>query len=1855
MNNINTSHWRTSLQFSRFPVLFTSFAVLISFFSAVLYPSSLFAQIRKVEDLRKYRNQRMADFENEFKKEIPKDAYKTIVDPKTGEARTTIDKTNPGYQKALEKFEQRRRIMDGVVDVTDSGRRRTFNAMEKALIDSNVIQNTGSPTNSVQSDYDWTFKTEADAKRLFDELKAKGYSPEWDKSGRYFDVPGADIKGWVPHDQAEVGTEQYFKDVKTSANNVEIGMTQGELHKLTNDPKYLKSTEGAILGNVRKKVMANQLADPNDAIYTEYKTTKKILKDGGCYDAKDPSKMSNKELYDTLKAFEDRKTQAEAFDDFGTPTDEQKAKRQKMAEAADSEIIRVYAESAKRGAQIEKRRMDTADTLTQQGETLLKSSDPALRKRGNDLLNRADKLRSGVNKTAVSNSMTLQVISQHNPKLATKLAVERAKARVENGLSVTSGNKPRVDVVTDAVNSMKTRNIVADHLNGDTIIDYDSDGTKDLDGTKKIAGSDGIVKKSFLDRPVVKYLNKDLGKYEKMTDFTGMVGGACDEIQQELTAAAKEGREVSYLNITKNVAGGTGTNLAIGAVSKKVPVVGQIWEIATMPKNIAVTLNSNQQKRLDEYYEKYGEGHEFEAKMYATLDTMVDMSPIRGGMTAIDKVAKEEYDLVASGEADASYLRYYGKVAGESVLEIAKVNAIMKCGVDSYYGVDAAETKATIANQRYRDGIDANVQQHVGKMTAIRNEMNRLETTYGDDNPKANERIEMLKTMYNDEKDSVKAFAKRAHETLKGWDTQTRTIKDRLYVEDMLSESDKLQKKLTVIAGSGQTTSATVFEDLIEKREELRRKTEDLYKRTKDAQELYGKEHPHSLRLRDTLREQKSFLARIDAIDGVTPPDEWPVPDGLKKAVEKYKKWDYEVTVDDNGENLRRFDEDNFRQKVIDQCKEMEKDGKLPPGMSARDAFEEVITRRHENKLRDKAEGSGETDGGEDDAGDGDSDGTSGDGDSDGSSGDGDSDGTSGDGDSDGTSGDGEDDDSVDVADGESADDDDANIDESTDDETEDVDDNASLIAELSKLAGGWPEAGSKLADAVKCPDPVPVVASPGEVKISTFPDGSPRSKTCMVDGKKQGLQVYWNSPGVKREESSYLNGVTHGPGRRYDRSGKPQSESNNKNGQRHGPQLSFYLNGKVESEASYDEGKKHGPFRRWDDKGLLYREEFYKDDELLQSREWDRTTGRLKEEAFYSFARGSKGKRAKLKRTFNPFSGVLIRQDSIDENGKKQGTQIVRDLNTDLQRTSVYDKDNLRSYKAELNGQLTHEQFYKVVDGKSVPHGKQREWFSEGPYKGKLKLEFTWNEGVAHGSSKSFASSTKGLYKVFEGRWANGLRDGFWRFLKDYDDIKVYEMNFANGYPRGKQRFYKDNGQLDYEYGVSGKRTRSIRRFDAHEVLVFEEVGTFAESSSKPELKGNCTSANINRWDGIYFDLRYDKPWACLDVLPLITGVRHDYFTSGPEKGKLSHEANFRNGKLHGSKKEWYPSGKLKLEYNYSDGVLNGSKKEWYPNGQLKLEYNYSGGILDGRRVVYHENGKVSNEAVLSKGLIDGVYKKYTDTGINTLEVHYKAGLPHGKFRLNWYYKPEAVSSEGVNENGYHRGWWTEYSPDGTIKKKSHHKPGDKKLSPRKDDWFTAAIESGQECFYGPVYEVRNGKAHWSFGRPKSNEPGSVYGTDWATDAKEYFRVWRKADPSLPSDIPGVPGIPEPKEAPSVAVTPVGFDPSTYPRFPSGLSKDDAYGKLMEAWGAGNSRSLDAVVPLLQALENIEIYGHRRGAIATTHEKLVNIYVKNEKWGKALYHALEARKIWVEEGNANSVKNIDETIALCKRGGADL
>lgn len=77
--------------------------------------------------------------------------------------------------------------------------------------------------------------------------------------------------------------------------------------------------------------------------------------------------------------------------------------------------------------------------------------------------------------------------------------------------------------------------------------------------------------------------------------------------------------------------------------------------------------------------------------------------------------------------------------------------------------------------------------------------------------------------------------------------------------------------------------------------------------------------------------------------------------------------------------------------------------------------------------------------------------------------------------------------------------------------------------------------------------------------------------------------------------------------------------------------------------------------------------------------------------------------------------------------------------------------------------------------------------------------------------------------------------------------------------------------------------------------------------------------------------------------------------------------------GYVVGKAREDYRSQTCRYKKQYKDGKLDGTSKFWYPNGQLESVEPYQNGELNGDVIRYHDNGQMKARIPMRNGMRSG------------------------------------------------------------------------------------------------------------------------------------------------------------------------------------------------------------------------------------------------------------------------------------------
>ncbi len=171
------------------------------------------------------------------------------------------------------------------------------------------------------------------------------------------------------------------------------------------------------------------------------------------------------------------------------------------------------------------------------------------------------------------------------------------------------------------------------------------------------------------------------------------------------------------------------------------------------------------------------------------------------------------------------------------------------------------------------------------------------------------------------------------------------------------------------------------------------------------------------------------------------------------------------------------------------------------------------------------------------------------------------------------------------------------------------------------------------------------------------------------------------------------------------------------------------------------------------------------------------------------------------------------------------------------------------------------------------------------------------------------------------------------------------------------------------------------------------EETKQEKASEKSPPVR-RVEGEQLIKWQGIYY-----------------FGVETTPFTgravSKHPNGKISYDAELKDGKTHGRVSIFHDNGRKQFEAFYQHGVQNGLETNWYSNGNRQLQINFKDGRRHGKMTSWTRNGVKDMEIYFVEGQKDGPINLFDETGQILSTQIYKNG------RLAKPAAPEQPSAE--------------------------------------------------------------------------------------------------------------------------------------------------------------------------------------------------------------------------------------------------
>ena len=187
------------------------------------------------------------------------------------------------------------------------------------------------------------------------------------------------------------------------------------------------------------------------------------------------------------------------------------------------------------------------------------------------------------------------------------------------------------------------------------------------------------------------------------------------------------------------------------------------------------------------------------------------------------------------------------------------------------------------------------------------------------------------------------------------------------------------------------------------------------------------------------------------------------------------------------------------------------------------------------------------------------------------------------------------------------------------------------------------------------------------------------------------------------------------------------------------------------------------------------------------------------------------------------------------------------------------------------------------------------------------------------------------------------------------------------------------------------------------------------------------------NKWIDLRGNMRQGSPYKHYSG----TFVWYETLRKPGQENKTVREAvlQYKNGKVWGKGRIYYPSGRLRQKVRYFNGLRH-EKSIWYydKKKRMKTKGRYSMDRKNGIWKWYYRTGVLSGEAFYHDDALEGVYRIYYENrGLKRMAV-YKNGKKHGDYE--WYYPNGRLQEKGFYKEDLQEGTWFYYRQDGELHK---------------------------------------------------------------------------------------------------------------------------------------------------------------------------------------------------------------------------
>jgi len=223
-------------------------------------------------------------------------------------------------------------------------------------------------------------------------------------------------------------------------------------------------------------------------------------------------------------------------------------------------------------------------------------------------------------------------------------------------------------------------------------------------------------------------------------------------------------------------------------------------------------------------------------------------------------------------------------------------------------------------------------------------------------------------------------------------------------------------------------------------------------------------------------------------------------------------------------------------------------------------------------------------------------------------------------------------------------------------------------------------------------------------------------------------------------------------------------------------------------------------------------------------------------------------------------------------------------------------------------------------------------------------------------------------------------------------------ELNWMGKHLNGKSTWWYSNSQIitDHYYNEirlffsKDRLYKKIRSFDKFVVINFKSEKL--KEKAKKVIKKQFPDLIVVKNRELDLEITIEVPkYIDLDASEIFKDSNSSNWNN---ISQIEIEANYKNGKLEGTKTEFYPNGNKKSEGYYINDKRDGNWSNWNYSGQITSAGVISNDkILNSTILTYHPSGKKRSEKNLKNNMKNGKQKYWNENGLITSESNWKDG----------------------------------------------------------------------------------------------------------------------------------------------------------------------------------------------------------------------------------------------------------------------